>query len=742
MGREITKETVQDGAILTDRKCTDICMIIFAMLFIAGWIVVGYVAINNGRPSRIVLPENFRGDLCGDNPGPLQDVTYLYIPKPSRTSYGLCTPKCPKVGDYVCNNDIEGMVTNVSKKVRNDYYNHNAAEFDYGKSAFVWCNTRSVLCNSTAKIASDRYTGLLVKLQEYKCFFVFYTTGSTLFRCLPTNSDNDNATAASEAGESKSSVATLGDKTGASAFFQRGFAEMEQTWVVILICGLSAMLLSIIWIILLRCILAPVIYLCILLIFALLIAIGYFAMLMADDLENVKLPGDTATDNQVKIWRAIQWGFWIAAGIYFVVMIWMLKRIKIGIAVMKEGTKAFSANLGLVIIPPIVFIMLIGWVVFFIWLSLYIQTIGEISKKDFTVAATDAFGSRAVNASLSAINSTDNALASYNITSGNTTVNTTEWTTSDYIKALHAYNFFGFLWASNFCIMWGFWIMAMATTVWYFSASTEELDRMDQGLDGGRNKTTPIGTMCKSFCASLRYHLGTILWGSLLIAIIQFIRFIFLYIEEEFLNDWKESATVRCVIYCVNCCLAYIERVIKIISKNGFIINCITSDNFCTCAGAAVGLLVDNCARVGILSMMSTIACFVLKLFIVACNCVIAWVLINRTELTDDRPVESGLFPLTFIFVLSFIIASLFVNVYESCTDTVMMCFLWDERNLKGAFMPISLSKLVDQFGAAEAARKDYEKKVRDASDGNAAEPAKDGAGTKNLDEGETKKAD
>ena len=79
----------------------------------------------------------------------------------------------------------------------------------------------------------------------------------------------------------------------------------------------------------------------------------------------------------------------------------------------------------------------------------------------------------------------------------------------------------------------------------------------DKRVEGGRTKNSPGGAICRCFCYTMRYHLGTILWGSLLIAIIQLVRMAFLYLQQEFLDTWKEMELVKCIMYCIDCCLLH-----------------------------------------------------------------------------------------------------------------------------------------------------------------------------------------
>ena len=715
---------VRGGKVLLDRSCTDPCFIIVALLFVVGWAVVLVVAHERGRPERLVLPGNYAGDLCGDTDNVAHQPN-LFIPRPSRLSYGLCVEACPAVGDFVCNNDIEPMLHN-GTEASNSVYGMTLASYIAGPALVARCGNPlgpAPSCNATEVWWAHRWSGLNVKLSEWKCFQNFYVSGATLLRCIPFQDDAaDNMTLAEQLGETAEGLQGMAETVGAGSFLMRGFAEMQQAWLVIAICCLTCAVLAFLWVFLLRFILAPLVYACILLILVLFLLLGFFAMWMANDLEEVQLPGDTATRDQVRLWRAVQWTAFILACMYFLLMTWLLKRIKIAIAIMREAALVFLSAPTLVAIPPVTLLMMLCWLAFFIVTTVYIQTIGTLESGTITAAATGLYGDTVVNATLAAAN----------LTGAASEVRVTTWTPDEQIKGLHAYNFFGFLWFSNFCMMYGFFAMALTATSYYFSATSEQMELLNsqhpEAREQGLSKHTPAFAVLRAVWAALRYHLGTILFGSLLIAIVQFIRALVLYLEENVLKQWKESVSVQVLMKCINCCLWCIEQVIRIISKNAFVYCCINNTSFLTSAVNAVGLLGRNIARVGILSMLSTVAFFVLKMFIVGTNMVVAFFLMRLTDLTEGKEVESGLFPMVGILVVSFVIASLFINVYEACTDTVLMCVLVDEEEMKGAFLNAELSELLGTFEDAERARLAYEEKIVNAANyrHESAEPVKE----------------
>lgn len=746
--------------IFENRSCTDCCFWPIYIICLIGWIIVISVATATGQPERIIKPENFRGELCGD--GVLVQYPAYFVPLPSRPKYGYCVKTCPKVGDIVCNNDLETDVLNSSIKTYNHIYSHTKGEFSAGAAAAIKCR---VSCGEEQKIA-DRYIALQLKLQEKKCLPVFYPSAPSLLRCIPGKSGSGevNTTLSSLANESTTTITELGDALGVGAFFQLGFAEVLQTWRVILICAFTAMAISFIWVYLLKWILAPIIYFCLILVLAVLIGLGFVFKAFADDLEKGALPGEKGTDDQMKIWRACEYVFFLLAAIYLVVMLNMLERIRIAIAVMKEASKAFLSAPSMGLVPLITFVLLLGFAAFFIVTTVYIQTMGSEAQETLNTAARSVLGDT-INLSEIIAGQNNSALANLStLVNDAPSFNVSQYTTLPQTKVLHMFNFFMLLWTGNLILMFGFMTMAMVVCNWYFSATQQQLgmyrdytenrnckseaevndayeaELQSRGIADPKEmekakafapkeeKSTVALVVPRAAWATFANHMGTVMFGSLLIAIIQFIRAIFTYLADKYLKEnelAKDSWWAKALIYCIECVLWYIEQVIKIVSKNAFIITAIKNTSFCSSAFNAIALLVANMGRLAILTFISTTALLMVKVFIVGCNFFIAYGLMMARPLTEDRVVESGLFPMIFIFVLSYTIASLFLNVYEACIDTIFMAFLIDEDELNGEYMPEALSSIVGMFTGAEEARLAYEKQMRDAMNRDDSEPTK-----------------
>lgn len=729
---------LRTGNIFENRSCTDMCMILIYAIFFAGWIIVIAVATANGKPERILLPENFAGQLCGE--APLQDRNTYFAPLPSRPRYGFCTKKCPIIGDVVCNNvkEVEVGAASDSTPIHNTFYDHTRAEFIAGAALATKCKGS---CTDDEQKKADRYVALRLKMDQKKCFLVFYPSKPNLQRCIPTLStdgtggETPNITLMAAINETSAGLSALKDVLGASSFFSLGFAEVKQAWLVILITAFICFGIAFVWVMLLRWILAPIVYTVVVLILGVFIGLGLIFMYLADDLQNNVLPGEKGTDNQVMVWRACEYLAFLCAAIYLVVMLFLMQRIRIAIAVMEEAGNAFVASPSMIVIPMVTFVILIGFVAFFVVTTIYIQTMGKFTTSEIVTVA-QSYAGDSVNVSQLLAESKNSNLRNANEGDKAPVLNATTFTVEDSTKVLHAFNIFMILWTGNFLMMLGFMMMVFCVTAWYFSATQADMIAASTGSvemvgtkeeKKGKEKGTDFGVMCSAFKATLFNHMGTVLWGALLIAIIQFVRAVFLYIQETYLKEWKESTTGAIALYCIQCCLDYIERVIKIISKNAFIICVIRNTGFCSSAAEALEMLFDHAATFSILAVLSNATIFIIKIFIVGCSVLAAFGLFKVPALTEDKALESGLFPLFIIFLMCFAIATLFLDVYEACIDTIFMCFCIDRKYFLpgsqagpngvagGGYAPESLAKIIDVYDGAAKAQQRCDEAMKEA---------------------------
>ena len=89
------------------------------------------------------------------------------------------------------------------------------------------------------------------------------------------------------------------------------------------------------------------------------------------------------------------------------------------------------------------------------------------------------------------------------------------------------------------------------------------------------------------------------------LGIIRFIRAILQYVENK-LKAYNNDLT-RCLFCVCKCCLWCLEKFMRFINRNAYIMCAIKSTNFCVSAKDAFSLLMRNIVRVLVLNNVSTL---------------------------------------------------------------------------------------------------------------------------------------
>jgi hypothetical protein len=196
--------------------------------------------------------------------------------------------------------------------------------------------------------------------------------------------------------------------------------------------------------------------------------------------------------------------------------------------------------------------------------------------------------------------------------------------------------------------------------------------------------------------------LGTVALSALIIAIIQFVRAVILYIEKQ--TQSRPPNKLQELIFCViQCCLRCIQCCLDKINRNALIWTAITGDNFGTAACSSFQLLWANIGRTLAISAVSEVLVFITKLSVAAVTAGISLPIIIKIYPT----ITSPLMPCVIIFMVSFVVASVFMVVFNSVIDTIFICFLIDEDvNIK-AGQPLMCSKSLAELVDSDAMKKE-----------------------------------
>ncbi len=160
----------------------------------------------------------------------------------------------------------------------------------------------------------------------------------------------------------------------------------------------------------------------------------------------------------------------------------------------------------------------------------------------------------------------------------------------------------------------GQFIIIVTVCVWYFSHGTDK-----EGSGG----------VIKAIWWTFRYHLGSLAFGSLILAIVWAIRIIFEYMRKKFAVAEHSNPLVKIGAWVCSCCLYCLNRFIKFLNKNAYIQVALKSTNFCTSAWNAFILILRNGAKYGFVAWVGTVFIYLGKFFIASLSGLVAYIIAN-----------------------------------------------------------------------------------------------------------------
>lgn len=190
-------------------------------------------------------------------------------------------------------------------------------------------------------------------------------------------------------------------------------------------------------------------------------------------------------------------------------------------------------------------------------------------------------------------------------------------------------------------------------------------------------KSESLGSpVLSSLARVLKFHLGSIMLGSLLIAIVEFIR-IFLYTLQKKVAK-SEVRALKYIVAVAQCCMKFVQMLMKFINRNAYVYMAITGKSFFKSASAATALLLRNAAKTVAVTFIGDIALFFAKIVVVGANCFIAFFVLTYTSIEFIPYVDDPTVTIILIGVETFIIVSVFFSNYQLAIDTIFLSVLED----------------------------------------------------------------
>ncbi|KAH0789400.1 choline transporter-like protein 2 isoform X2 [Histomonas meleagridis] len=618
-----------------NRQCTDICMLIFFILFLCGMLAIFFVSLVKGNPSYLYIPTDHRGLLCGydntkikvDNSSDLpnlKDKPYLFWVRAGKTGYArsFCVSQCPSEGLYTA-----AFMSNLEME-DNKYKGFLETDLSHCK-----------LSNGTYFHPEiENYSAKAENISER--FFCGYSSTAYFKRCLPNKHSFDDIINNTE--EIKGFVSNISQSVDSISTVATSVQDLITSRWVIAACVAIALVLSICWLFLLRCCAAVFVWITVFLSaagLALLTYLCYNQYKSQPDSSKV-VEGITfgfySQDLNSKVFKIF---FYVLIGLdalFFVVLIFMIKRIIYSIKVIKCVSEMFYS------VPSLFFFPILQYILLFIW---WLYIIG---------VAIVIFGAGTPQRSIDLLDAKDEYSATDRITMHYDTV----------IQGFSIYHFIGFIWGSCFIMALGEMTVAGVVAQYYF-ASNEERDDM------------PKWICLRSLLRSLRFHTGSLAFGSLVITIFKIITIIIEYIDQK--TRETQNTAIKCLIKCLKCCCICVQKFLKYINRNAYIMIAMHGFNFFRGCKEAFNLLLRNAARATALNWVGDFTLFLGRVFVAG---VVSSISIFIFKANKD--ITFYIVPAVCVFVMSWLASGAFTGVFEMSIDATFLCLLEDEERNDG----------------------------------------------------------
>ncbi|CAO2600497.1 Choline transporter-like protein 5 [Lemmus lemmus] len=638
-------------------------------------------AWTHGDPRKVAYPTDSQGHFCGQKGTPNENKTILFYFNLFRCASSsmmfrlqcpttqICVSRCPeKFLTY-----MEMQYLNKEDKTQWEYYRQ--------------------FCKATARPAKRFLKCRLVK----RCLPWFLFSSTVLQRCMPDFSTiNGVLTLGSRmqvedgTGRTRNIVELREAAVGISKIFDvrtiglKVFEDYTTSWKWILIGLTIAMVLSWSFLILLRYIAGFLFWV---FMFGVLGIIGYgiwCCYLEYHDLQ--QKPQSTIMIYDMGVQTSISMFFqlkqtWfsmmiilsVIEAVIIIVLIFLRSRIEVAIILLKEGSKAISYIPSTLIYPVLTFILLSVCISYWAVTAIFLATSGVPIFKVMVPEGKCIYEDETCDPDV--FPKTDipkvcpGASCNFASYSGRSAYH-------NYIMTFQLYNLFAFLWLINFVIALGQCALAGAFASYYWAMRKPE--------------DIPKYPLFTAFGRAVRYHTGSLAFGSLILASVQMFKLILEYLDKRLKK--AQSSVSRFLQCCLRCCFWCLENMVKFLNRNAYIMIALYGKNFCESTKDAFYLLMRNILKVAVTDEVTHFVLLLGKILVSGIVGILAFLLFTeKLQRIVEGPTTLNYYwvPFLTLVVGSYLIAHGCFTVYSTCVETIFICFCEDvERNDGSAEKP------------------------------------------------------
>ncbi|KAF2286010.1 hypothetical protein P3X46_006829 [Hevea brasiliensis] len=667
------------GIIRHNRKCRDV---VFLVIFIAFWvamIVNSSFGFNQGNPLRLTYGLDYKGNVCGDkhaNPN-LRELELTYWLNPNQVylsglknsqfklanARSICLMDCPLPSEDALNWVCDYPEGDIRISVE-DWINRN---YDYFE--FLTPEMR----NTSLQLQGPCYPVIFPSVNVFwRCQFIAHASNVSLRHWQQMGGVNINEDIIIDKSIHKSINAR-------SSVLKRYMADIGKAWPVLIVCGgLLPLFLSVIWLLMIRHFVGAMPWITVALFDILIISVTMFYYLKAGWIGNDAIspiigehdPYYHVSGRELNHLRAVAVIMTFIMVVAVLTSIAIVRRILMATSVLKVAAKVVGEVQALIIFPFIPYAVLAIFYMFWFSAAFHLFSSGQIVQNDCNsnCCAYD-LGSKRVNC---------DRCCGYSI----------HYT--PHIAVAIFFHLFGCYWATQFFIACSATVIAGSVASYYWAR-------------GETSPEIPFLPVFSSMKRLMRYSLGSVALGSLIVSFVESVRFML----ESIRRKLKVAGTIpdgcmgKTVHHTSQFCLRCVEGTIKSVNRNAYIMIAITGKSFCRASAIAADLIMNNILRIGKVNVIGDVILFLGKLCVSLSSAVFAFLMLDTHKYRSaHNKISSPLFPVLVCWALGYIVATLFFAVVEMSIDTIILSFCQDSEEHQGTAQyapPLLIETLNDQ---------------------------------------------
>ncbi|MBA0654568.1 hypothetical protein Goklo_021546 [Gossypium klotzschianum] len=684
------------GIIRHNRKCRDI---VFLVIFIAFWvamIVNSSFGFNQGNPLRIKNESckhlaklemvilltyglDYKGNLCGDkhaHPG-LRKLELKYWLNPNQVyqsgvkdsqfklsnARSICLWDCPIPSEDSLNWVCDYPEGDIRLSMR-DWINRN---YDYYE--FLTPEMR----NTSLQLQGPCYPVIFPSVNVYwSCQFIARASNISLRHWQQMGGVNINED-------------------------MRYMADIGKSWPVLIVCGgMLPLFLSVIWLLMIRHFVSAMPWITVALFNILIITVTMFYYLKAGWIGNDAIsPIIGEHDPYINVFgRELHHLRAVAILMTFIMVVSILTSIAIVRRILMAtsvAAKVIGEVQALIIFPIIPYAILAIFYMFWISAALHLFSSGQVVKNNCNTncCAYDLVAKK-VNC---------DGCCGYSI----------HYT--PHIAVAIFFHLFGGYWATQFFIACSSTVIAGSVASYYWARGETsatpmwaiwDLPRAKRDAEDPRPEI-PFLPVFASMKRLIRYNLGSVALGSLVVSFVESIRFILESIRRKLKvagvtsDGWFGKIGNHTSQGCLRC----VEWTIKSVNRNAYIMIAITGKSFFKASEIATELIMNNILRIGKVNVIGDVILFLGKLCVSLSSAVFGFLMLDTYKYrAAHNKISSPLLPVLICWALGYVVATLFFAVVEMSIDTIILSFCQDSEEHQGTAQyapPLLIETLGDQ---------------------------------------------